>query len=166
MIVQDGVVYVEASEILVWILCIVGIVALVFLIIVLVKLSGLIGQVKKLIGKNNDEIDRTLKALPETVENIKEISGEVNDAITDIKPAVEKCKKTVAKTADTIDAINNNVLNRALMLGNIGEVLLSIFEWAKTKFASKKSENKSGETLYNSWDDIDEDLEESDDKTE
>lgn len=90
----------------------------ILLIVLLVKLIGVLSRANKILVENKDNINRSLTALPETLENTKDITG-------DIKSATEQVKEAVPVVLDDIETITGTARDSVEMAG---EVILDIGE--------------------------------------
>lgn len=94
--------------------------ALIYVIMFLSKVNKIFGQLSELFESNKDEMDRTIKELPDIAFNVKEISKETNYAIKTLTPEVDgvlrnanNITQKASEIADTLeegtDKINDTV---------------------------------------------------------
>ena len=91
------------------VLFIVGIGAGIFLILVLSKVNKILGQAKDMIESNINEIDTTIKQLPDISYNINEITKETKQTISELTPEISVLIRNVYSISDQASAITNTV---------------------------------------------------------
>lgn len=91
------------------VLFIVGIGAGIFLILVLSKVNKILGQAKDMIESNINEIDTTIKQLPDISYNINEITKETKQTISELTPEISGLIRNVYSISDQASAITNTV---------------------------------------------------------
>lgn len=133
------------NDLLLGLLCIAGIVALVFLILVLSKLSRTASALAQLFEQNQKSLDQTLEALPGVAKQGQEALTKVNDLLEQSSPnlvdSVGEVKKTLgnmtrltsdvsdtveyvaASAVDTVDSVTQGLSSSAASLGYIKEVI-------------------------------------------
>lgn len=145
------------------ILFIVGIGAGIFLILVLSKVNKILGQAKNMIESNINEIDTTIKQLPDISYNINEITREAKHTITELTPEISgliqnvhsisdqaefitnTVKDTTEKVSHTVDDVTNSITDTALAfqygsktLTDYINIIMEIFEAIKNMINNKR----------------------------
>lgn len=132
-------------ELLLAVLCLVGIVALVYLIVVLAKLSKTLGALATVIDSNKKELDKTLKDLPEVTSHLNSTLTQVDGILKNSSPEIEETitgvKDTMINTArltsdvsdtveyvatsaiDTVDSLSSGLSSSAASFGYIKEIV-------------------------------------------
>jgi len=113
------------------ILFLLGIGAGTYLILVLNKINKILGQAKDIVEMNLNEIDTTIKQLPDISYNINEITRETKSAITNLTPEIndllhnvnsisgrvsnitESIDDTTNKVSKTVDSVSNSIVDTA-----------------------------------------------------
>lgn len=138
------------------ILFIVGIGAGIYLILVLSKLNRILGQARDMIESNINEIDTTIKQLPDISYNINEITKETKHTISELTPEISGLvhnintiseqassisntfKYTTEKVSQTVDDVTSNIADTALAfkygtktLADYINIIMEIFEAIK-----------------------------------
>lgn len=106
------------TQTILFILAVLGCVALVFLIILLNNLSKLISSIEDLINKNSTNVGLTIAKLPslisgvdDVVDNAKDISDVAVDVASDVLVAKEKIKSGI-ETSVNVAGIVKDVLKK------------------------------------------------------
>lgn len=107
--------------------CIVMVIG-VFLIILLYNLVLLVKKANKIVDDNEENVHKTLAVLPETVNNINNVTLAVKDNFDKAGNAISSLGGTVAETAATVNESTGNILEFIKVVNNIIRVILSLFE--------------------------------------
>lgn len=102
-------------ETVLFVLAILGCIALIFLIVVLKKLSALMTNVDTLITQNSNNLGLTIAKLPgilttvdAVVDNAKDVTDVAVDVSADVLTAKEKVKSGIQTTAAVADIIKTS----------------------------------------------------------
>lgn len=113
-------------------LYLVGIGAIIFLIMVLRNASKILGQISDLVEKNREELDTTIKQLPEITANVNAITKEVDILLNDVSPSINQLlenvnsvsgkvehmaaviDETTEKVGGTVDVVTDSIAETAL----------------------------------------------------
>lgn len=145
------------------ILFIVGIGAGIFLILVLSKVNKILGQAKDMIENNINEIDTTIKQLPDISYNVNEITKEAKTTMATLTPEINglvqnihsisdqassitgTVKDTTEKVSHTVDDVSNSIADTALAfqygsksLTDYINIIMEIFEAIKNMLNNKR----------------------------
>lgn len=145
------------------ILFIVGIGAGVFLILVLSKVNKILGQAKDMIESNINEIDTTIKQLPDISYNVNEITRETKQTISELTPEISglirnvhsisaqassitnTVKGTTEKVSHTVDDVTNSIADTAFAfqygsktLTDYINIIMEVFEAIKNMISNKR----------------------------
>lgn len=103
-------------ELVLFILAVLGCVALIFLIILLKKLSTILTNIDTLIMQNTTNIGLTIAKLPGLVDNVdavvdnaKDVTDVAVDVSADILTAKEKVKSGISNTSSILGAIKSTI---------------------------------------------------------
>lgn len=99
----------------------------VFLIILIYNLVLLVKKANRIVDANDDNIHKTLTVLPETVNNINNVTLALKDSIDKAGNAIGALGGTVAETAATVNESTGNILEFVKVVNNIIRVILSLF---------------------------------------
>jgi len=125
------------GELMVYLIYILGIVAVIFLISVLWNIKKLLHIVRPILEVNQDLIKKTIRTLPPIFENIEEISCNLRDTTDKLKVSAPVILGEVEATAT---AANETILTAQEIIENIG------FETNKT--ANTNKNDKPGAIAY------------------
>lgn len=89
------------------ILFLLGIGALTFLILALKNITGILGQINKIINDNSREIDRTIKQLPEISENVNAITHDTKQTVKELTPEINGLLHNINSISGKVEGITN-----------------------------------------------------------
>ncbi len=110
-----------------------GVVVLIIVAIVMVKLIGTISRLNKMLDEVTPDLKDTVSRLPQTMQNVNDISGNVVDLTDDIVselPAVISSVAGMSETASDIVSSAGNIFNE------IAAVLTAILKFVKRPLAT------------------------------
>ena len=110
-----------------------GVVVLIIVAIVMVKLIGTISRLNKMLDEVTPDLKDTVSRLPQTMQNVNDISGNVLDLTDDIVselPAVISSVAGMSETASDIVSSAGNIFNE------IAAVLTAILKFVKRPLAT------------------------------
>ncbi|MDY0235134.1 MAG: hypothetical protein RBR71_03860 [Gudongella sp.] len=93
------------QDLLKLILFLLGIGVLGYLLLLLRNINKIIGKAEEVIEANMNEIDITIKQLPDITQNVNSITGEANKLIANITPDVEGMVKNVNGITSKVDRL-------------------------------------------------------------
>lgn len=116
MLLDIGNVAVSLSDVFIILLAILGIVAIAYLIVVLKNLSTTLDSVRKLVEKNEDSLDETMKSLPGltskvdlTLLNLNDTLDQANVLLRDLAPDIKDTMTGVKTTMNSVNKITDDV---------------------------------------------------------
>lgn len=143
-------------------LYLVGIGVGIFLILVLKNASKILGQISSVVEDNKEEIDITIKQLPEITTNINSITKEVDTLINDISPEINELlesvntlsgkveniagviDETTEKVGDTVDVVTDSIVETAVAFQYNTQDISDYFQIVKEVIKNVKS-------MINNW---------------
>ncbi len=81
----------------------------VYLVAILSKVNRIMAKTTDMIEDNIEELDATIKTLPEISHNVSEITKETNYAITKLTPEVEKVLRDTSHISGAVSEISDSV---------------------------------------------------------
>lgn len=126
------------GELITVVLFILGSALLFYLILAVSNLLRVLKNVNQLIENNKDDIQKTIKKLPEISENSAKITGMVKDnleTIGNVVGDVGKISETVKKGVETIQ---QDIIFKAKSLLEIFDAIKGLFDKRKEKAKKKK----------------------------
>ncbi|NMB08260.1 MAG: DUF948 domain-containing protein [Tissierellia bacterium] len=146
---------ITVKELLNFILYILGIGVLAYLIAIIRNANKIIFKARKIIEDNEEEIDTTLKQLPDITTNVNDISEDLRELIEEVSPEItglttnvnsitERLDTSSEIVLDAVDTVSESVAETALHLGyNVRnaadyiELIMDIIEIIKNAFKGK-----------------------------
>lgn len=95
--------YISLFDLGMAILIIVAIFAAIFAVIALNQLSGMIGDLRKIIAANSDNLNKSLAVLPEVMKNASGLAASAQEQIDSIGSAVGSLGSSLAETAASLN---------------------------------------------------------------
>lgn len=110
-----------------------------YIILVLNNINKLLGQARSLAAANYDEIDTTIKQLPEISENINAITKDAKNTLIKLTPEVDSLLHNINSISGKVEDITNIIDDTTQKVGDTVEVVSdSIAETALSfKFNAK-----------------------------
>ncbi|MBU3188783.1 hypothetical protein K9O30_06370 [Clostridium bowmanii] len=96
------VVSISLSEVLIFVLSVVGIIILIYLGFALKNINSILKDIKYIVDRNKNNLDNTIASLPAIASNVKAITGEVSEGITNIAATAETIEKNIADSSGSI----------------------------------------------------------------
>ncbi len=81
----------------------------VYLVLILSKINKILSSASDVVEGNMEELDSTIKTLPEISYNVSEISKETNYAIKTLTPELEKVLKDTSHISERVSGITDSV---------------------------------------------------------
>ena len=110
----------------------------VYLIIILVNASRSIKIIKNILNKNQQEIDSTLKNIPQLSENLVNVSGTLEKELKVVENAIDNINETTQMTVDAAKTIKNDILGKT-------KSVIELIDFIKRLFINKKDEEDFGQ---------------------
>lgn len=144
------------------ILYLVGIGIGIFLIMVLRNANKILGQISNVVETNREEIDITVKQLPEITANVNSITKEVNTLLNDLSPEINELlenvnnvsdrvdniagiiDQTTSKVGDTVDLVSDSIAETAITFQYNAQDITDYFQIGKEVIKNVKS-------ILNKW---------------
>lgn len=136
------------GELITIVLFVLGAALLFYLILALANLLKILKNVNKLIDDNKDNIDKTIKHLPEISENTAKATTLIKDNLEDIDKVVKNVGKISTSVKDGVDIIQKDILLKAKSFLDIIDSIKRLFEKRKAKSDKKKRDQESAVYKY------------------
>ncbi|NLN14362.1 MAG: hypothetical protein GX185_02025 [Tissierellia bacterium] len=140
------------------ILYLIGIGVGTYFILVLSKINRILGQARDIIDSNLNELETTIKQLPDISYNVNEITREAKDALNQLTPEItglvqnvncisqqaasitNTVKDTTERVSDTVDEVAESIADTAIAfkygtktITDYIHLILEVFELIKNK---------------------------------
>ena len=125
-------------DFIVVILTLLIIIICVYIIIILVNASRSIKIIKNILHKNEQEIDSTLKNIPQLSENLVNVSGTLGRELKTVENTLDNINETSQMTVDTVKTFKNNILGKT-------KSVIELIDFIKKLFVDKKDQEDSDE---------------------
>ncbi|MGL4771969.1 MAG: hypothetical protein ACRC2K_00240 [Clostridium sp.] len=99
------VIEIDLFYLIIGLLCILGSIALIYLIITLIKLGKLIGNLNNFIDKNSNNLDSTVTNLKDITDNLKDVSDVVTETTAEAIVVKENLVENLNTFADIVSII-------------------------------------------------------------
>lgn len=126
------------GELITLVLFVLGAALLFYLILAVSNLLKILKNVNQLIENNKDDIQKTVKRLPEISDNTARITGMVKDNLETIGHVVEDVGKISDTVKKGVETIQKDILLKAKSLLEIFDAIKRLFEKRKEKAKKKK----------------------------
>ena len=118
---------ITVKELLTFILYILGIGLLGYLIALVKNTNKIVSKAKNIIEENEEEINTTLKQLPDISTNANHISKDLKELLEDISPEVTGLAANANSITENLDATSEKVFNTVdIVSESISETALTI----------------------------------------
>jgi uncharacterized protein YjbJ (UPF0337 family) len=102
--------YISITDLLIFIIVVIGSVAGIFLIITLLKLNRVISKVDKFVGDNSENATKTIEVLPDTVKNVGAAAASICKTSDSAGNAIESIGETISDAATTVEGKAEGIL--------------------------------------------------------
>lgn len=146
---------ITVKELLTFIIYILGIGLLGYLIALIKNTNKIVSKVRNIIEENQEEINTTLEQMPDISTNVNYISQDLKDLVEDISPEItglttnansitEKLDTTSEKVFEAVDIVSESVAETALAIehnvrnaADYIQLIMEIIEIIKNAFKGK-----------------------------
>ena len=111
------------ADLLKLVLFLLGIGVLGYLLLILRNVNKVLGQAEAVLEANMDEIDTTIKQLPEITINVNKITGEAEKMIAEMSPDLTSVVKNVNGITTKVDDMAGIIDNTGHKVGDTVDVL-------------------------------------------
>ncbi|MDR5659894.1 hypothetical protein RH915_10375 [Serpentinicella sp. ANB-PHB4] len=129
---------VNLNTILWLILTVLGVGVLVVIFTAVQKLNETLKIVQNILTKNEENIDESLKRIPNVLSNVEEITTDVNEEMKHVKNAFKNIDDTVEYTASAVQGVNEDIIEPIRDLLGIVSLIADVFGKPKKKGIFKK----------------------------
>lgn len=107
--------------------------AAIYLIITLKNLNDLLKYAKSFLKQHNDNIDKTMSLVPETIKNANEMTVSIKQQVDQVGSTVNSLGSGLSETVATINDTTDTSVTVIRSLGEIVKVLIEFFTTSKDK---------------------------------
>jgi|LSQX01.2.fsa_nt_gb predicted PurR-regulated permease PerM len=107
--------------------------AAIIIIITFININKLVKRVDKLVKNNDDSINKTVKVLPEVVNNVNDVSLGLKKGIDKATGTIEVIEDSLCETVTAVSAGTEGFFDFISIAGEVVKAVLKIFPLGKKK---------------------------------
>ena len=108
---------------MVFVLCVLGSVLLVFLIFAVKNLSDSLMSLKRILGDNEAKLKEAVECLPGLLKNLEGISQNANDLMEEVSPDIANFTKNASDISERMGSVSSTVESTALKAADTLDVV-------------------------------------------